>query len=357
MGGALLKMMARFLVVTCLAIGGVSAFSPTRLAGGKDACEAGVGGEVGVRDATSRVRDLRLSTALFAGGFGAAKKCTVTKKKKSGGKELEASSKPKTPAGGDSFSVAAARNPKEAQRVLKLYGGDVQKGTVERISKAREALAVDNPALAEAMQLTAEVLRWEATTKGLSLLQQTSIPAGQWEKAARAKTRLESIKQEHGLSAAAVHNAFQRLTWDASAEAKAFRATADLGANSGAEATTVAKIDRALSVAAQAVHRAAGGAGRLCDVGAGTGILVPLLERFRVQGKQITGVDLSPEVLCYARYSGTRRGFGSAVAPFRLLSFRHQTPPPFHSSLFFFLFSKDDSSGVARAPSRGFRHR
>ena len=59
-----------------------------------------------------------------------------------------------------SFTRAAKKDPAGAKRLLELYGGDVQKGTVERIKFAQAALAAENPLLAEAMNLHGEKLRW-----------------------------------------------------------------------------------------------------------------------------------------------------------------------------------------------------
>ena len=42
---------------------------------------------------------------------------------------------------------------KQAQRMLKIYGQDVEKGTEQRISNARKSLEISDPLLVEAMGL------------------------------------------------------------------------------------------------------------------------------------------------------------------------------------------------------------
>ena len=66
------------------------------------------------------------------------------------------------------------------------------------------------------------------------------------------KLRYFNETQEHGLSDADVHNAGQRLTWDASADAKGFRATAPLS-GSGSKSGAPQALEAALSFAAEPV--------------------------------------------------------------------------------------------------------
>ena len=95
-----------------------------------------------------------------------------------------------------SFEAAAARDPAEAKRIVELYGGDIQKGTVERITAARAALAATEPLLAEAMALRQEKLRFDASIAGMSVLQQTAaVPPEQWEAARRRDRRLDALEK------------------------------------------------------------------------------------------------------------------------------------------------------------------
>jgi len=102
-------------------------------------------------------------------------------------------SKKGKPQAGNSFQVAAIRNPAEAKRILELYGGDVQQGTVRRINEARAKLEQFNPLLGEAMKLKEERVRWETSISGLGVLQQAEIPSELWEVERRRNRRLEEL--------------------------------------------------------------------------------------------------------------------------------------------------------------------
>jgi SAM-dependent methyltransferase len=278
------------------------------------------------RSSSSSASRSRQNVVVWAGGFGASKakagggsssssKKGGKKGKAAGGKKKKSATGPANAAasstaaaprppspGGSSFEAAAARNPAEAKRILELYGGDIQKGTVARITAAREKLAAEEPLLAEAMALRQEKLRFDASVAKLSLLQQASVPPEHWEQSRRRDTRLETLATDHGVTAEAVHNAFQRLTWDASADAKAFRASADLSKDMRG------RLDRALALAAEATKVELPAELQpssspppprkrlVCDVGTGTGVLVPEFVRNGIPAEAVVGVDLSPEM-------------------------------------------------------------
>jgi hypothetical protein len=132
-----------------------------------------------------------------SGGFdGGAKSATTkgkTKNNQGGGFGAKKKASQNGDSAGNSFQEAAARNPAEAKRILDLYGGDVQQGTIRRMNEARAALAQSNPLLDKAMKLTEEQKQWERSTQGLSLLKQTEIPAPQWEIEKIRKKRLEEL--------------------------------------------------------------------------------------------------------------------------------------------------------------------
>ena len=202
---------------------------------------------------------------------------------------------------------------------------------MERIAAARAELERERPELAEAMDLRRDQLRWEASTRRLSLLEQAAVPPEAWARARRAAERLEAIQVRGGVrggarrprartlsfsrciclhvrawvigrekgggvgrrgthtpgraaaprappkglpfsststhhtranlwfegvvplagtqagggvSPADIHNAFQRLTWDASAEAKAFRASAAAAGGAAALGASGPKLKR-----------------------------------------------------------------------------------------------------------------
>jgi len=109
----------------------------------------------------------------------------------------------------------------------------------------------------------------------------------------RRERRLIEINEESGVTDSDIHNAFQRLTWDASAEARGFRGAADLPADMSA------RLGRALSFATDKVPPTAGP--RLLDVGCGTGATVGELVRRRLlDPSRVVGLDLAPDMAAVA---------------------------------------------------------
>mmetsp|Transcript_10965 Transcript_10965/g.15798 ORF Transcript_10965/g.15798 Transcript_10965/m.15798 type:complete len:218 (-) Transcript_10965:136-789(-) len=89
-----------------------------------------------------------------------------------------------------------------------------------------------------------------------------------------------------------IHNAFQKLTWDASAEARALRGKASLSSD------MQLRLDKALSFSVQPLKESMknGAEGRIVDVGSGTGFLVPEINRQGIPAKCIVGVDISSDM-------------------------------------------------------------
>ena len=129
----------------------------------------------------------------------------------------------------------------------------------------------------------------------MSVLAQGSIPGQQVQAAKVAKEELEELYAEHGLDDDDIHNIYQRITWDASADAKSARA-AMFNMNKDLEK----RVSKASGYAADAV-KAAGASGRVLDVGCGPGVMVPYLTSAGVLPKQIVGTDLSPEMIRNAK--------------------------------------------------------
>jgi demethylmenaquinone methyltransferase/2-methoxy-6-polyprenyl-1,4-benzoquinol methylase len=142
----------------------------------------------------------------------------------------------------------------------------------------------------------------------MSLLAQGSLPGQQVQAAQVAKEELEELYKEHDLDDNAMHNIFQRITWDASADAKSARA-AMFNMNKDLEK----RVDKACSYAVEAA-KAVGASGRILDVGCGPGVLVPHLTKAGVLPKQITGTDLSPEMIRNAQ--SQHRGVDFVAADF-----------------------------------------
>ena len=202
---------------------------------------------------------------------------------------------------GDSSSTAKKGNKKpkmsevkkKHQEVLKKYGGDIGKGTARRVEQAMKELP---PHLQMAAQLYQQLQKWNSHLATLSVLQQAGLPQQEMDGARRAQEELDRLYKEHDFTEHDLHNVFQRVTWDASADAKAARAiTGEMPAH------IVARVDRACEIAANCVKEYANGDGRCLDVGCGYGVLVPHLTSFGVKPKQIVGVDLSKEMIRNAR--------------------------------------------------------
>jgi len=210
---------------------------------------------------------------------------------------LWAKSKKKTAtnksAGGGGFGAPAA--PKKitkkdvAKRITQQYGGtspqDIARGTQQRIDNAMAQLPNH---VQVALQLYQELQKWNARLATLSVLEHAKLPPQELDGARRAEEELQRILEEHSLTTDDLHNVFQQVTWDASADAKA--ALAMTGTMSE-EITD--KVDNACAIVAEVV----GSDGRCLDVGCGYGVLVPHLLGKGLKASQISGVDLSPEMI------------------------------------------------------------
>lgn len=197
--------------------------------------------------------------------------------------------------GGGGFGTPAAK-PKQvsAKKTLKKieqkYGGsspqDIAAGTQRRFQKYLDSLP-DHLQLAT--QLYQKLRLWDANTARLSILEQANIPPADVEGAERARQELERIYREHHLSQDDLHNIFQQATWDASADAKAARATTGK-MPSGIKS----RVERACDIVVESM----GKTGICLDVGCGFGTLVPILAaNGRIDHSQIYGVDISSEMV------------------------------------------------------------
>ena len=200
---------------------------------------------------------------------------------------------------GASSSTKGSKKPKKSeikktqQQVLKKYGGNIAQGTAKRVEKAMKELP---PHLQMATQIYQQLQKWNQRMANLSVLDQANLPPQEIDGARRAQEELERLYKQHDFTEHDLHNVFQRITWDASADAKAARSiTGEMPAD------IAARVDRACEIAAKAVKDNADGDGRCLDVGCGFGVLVPHLTSFGVKPKQIVGVDLSAEMIRNAR--------------------------------------------------------
>lgn len=196
---------------------------------------------------------------------------------------------------GAGFGVKKAKVPskKSALKTLEnTYGGtstqDIARGTQQRIESAIKSLP---PHLQMATQIYQQLRRWDAQLENLSILQQANLSPQEMEGAKRAQEELERLYREHNFSENDLHNIFQKITWDASADAKAARAiTGDMPKE------IQARVERGCRIVAEAAS-----SGRCLDVGCGFGVLVPFLEKTGLRQSQIHGVDLSTEMIRNAR--------------------------------------------------------
>lgn len=180
-----------------------------------------------------------------------------------------------------------------AKQIEQQYGGtspqDIAKGTQERIDAAMKELPNH---VQVATQLYQQLQRWNARLSTLSVLEHANLPPPELEGARRAEEELERICQEYNLTNDDLHNIFQKVTWDASADAKAARA---LTGTMSKDITD--KVDNACRIVANAV----GSDGQCLDVGCGCGVLIPHLTKAGLKANQIYGVDLSFEMIRNAK--------------------------------------------------------
>jgi len=202
------------------------------------------------------------------GGFGSKSTSTAKKKKKPSRQEIQS-------------------------KLEKVYGvtspQEIALATQQKVEDAIKALP---PHIQMATQLYEQLSKWSTYYSRLSLLQQASVPQADLDGAARAQAEFDRLCSEHGFTEIELHNVFQKITWDASADAKAARAiTADMPS----------EIEQRVSQAVKIIAEAVSGEGRCLDVGCGFGVLVPYLMKAGLRRDQIIGIDLSSEMIRNAR--------------------------------------------------------
>jgi SAM-dependent methyltransferase len=230
------------------------------------------------------------SSKLF-GGFGG-----VSSKDKKGKKVKSATTTKKmTP-----------QNAKKAkQQLLERYGGDLGKGTQERIDKYLNSL---EPHIKEAAELYKSVTQFDALIAPMTASDRNRlIPPIQFEMVASDRAKLQSLMEEHKLTEIDLHNVFQQATWDASADAKATQADI-VGGQMKPELQE--RINKACAYVVDAT-KTEGAVGKILDVGCGHGSIVKsLVDAGLEEPDMYVGIDLSPEMVKNAveRYGSARNG-------------------------------------------------
>jgi SAM-dependent methyltransferase len=189
-------------------------------------------------------------------------------------------------------------NPSQAKKATKQlierYGGDIQKGTQSRIDEALSSLPAH---LQQAASLYKQLTQFDAMIAPMKDADRKRlIPPHQWEISADNRITLQKLMKEHSLTENDLHNVYQRVTWDASADAKATRA--DIAGNV-MKGDLQERISRACDIAIEAVTTVKGyddgRRGMLLDIGCGHGSIIPSLGD--LPHDSYVGIDLSEEMI------------------------------------------------------------
>jgi len=206
-------------------------------------------------------------------------------------------------------------NPRDAKRakqeLTERYGGDIGKGTQDRIQTSLENLETH---LREAAELHKATTQFDALVAPMTAADKNRlIPAAQTQIAEEDRKKLKSIVEEHGLSDLDLHNVYQRITWDAAADAKATQA--DIVGNK-MKSDLQERITKACTVAVESTESsdeegAVAALGKVLDVGCGHGAIVrSLVDAGLSEPDMYVGIDLSGEMVKAAvdRYGSARNG-------------------------------------------------
>lgn len=226
-------------------------------------------------------------------GFGSAAPQNSKKKKKG---------KNKKKGGSGGVETAAQAQQRWANKLKKVYGGTsseaIAAGTEKRIASMKET-SLDAP-LRIALELRDTVHSFERRIAGMDAedVRQRFSPE-ELERAIANRNAFDEHMAANGLVPEDLQVAMQRLTWDASADAKACRSV------TGTMPTTFKnRVTKASEMAYEAVSsnnsKEGNEDGLVLDVGCGYGVLVPFLKKAGFKAHQIHGVDLSSEMIGHA---------------------------------------------------------
>lgn len=227
-------------------------------------------------------------TVIFAGGgFGTKKSTGPSKMKKMNHNQAK----------------------KATQQLTEKYGGDIKAGTISRINAALSSLP---PHLKEATSLYKQLLSFDALIAPMTKTdRERLIPSERWKISSRDRSRLEELMEKHSFTETDLHNIYQKITWDASADAKA--TNADIAGNK-MKGDLQNRITKACSIAVEAITKANAEdrTGKLLDVGCGHGSIIPSLLGLPLDS--YIGIDLSEEMIKNAiqRYGYEKNKLGRA---------------------------------------------
>jgi len=225
------------------------------------------------------------TTPLLLAGFGSpASPSPKNKKKGKKGKNKTASESP------------AQVQQRWANKMKKVYGGisteAIATGTEKRIAYLMEN-TLDEP-LRKALELREIVQAFERRISGMGPEEiRERYSQEELEKAIQNRRSFEEHMETNDLADGDLQVAMQKLTWDASADAKACRSVTG---------TMPATFKNRVTKASDMAYEASSDKESLVlDVGCGYGVMVPFLKKAGFKANQIHGVDLSSEMIGHAR--------------------------------------------------------
>lgn len=206
-----------------------------------------------------------------------------------------------------SSSSGKKMNPRDAKRaqekLLERYGGDVGRGTQQRILSSLESM---EPHLQEVAKLYKSIIQFDALVATMTNADRIRlIPPIQSQMVENDRGKMQMIMRQHDLSEREIHNLYQLITWDASADAKATQA--DIVGNT-MKPEVQDRITKACTIAVEA-SKGEFAVGKVLDVGCGHGAIIKsLVDAGLSEPDMYVGVDLSRVMVDNAieRYGSAR---------------------------------------------------
>lgn len=224
----------------------------------------------------------RPAAPLFKAGFGSPLSSARNKK----GKKAKDKKKGETP---------AQAQQRWANKMKKVYGGtsseEIAAGTEKRISYMMETSLDEATRKGLELREIVQVFERRITGMGPEEIRQR-YSQEELETAIQNRRTFEEHMESNSLTPEDLQVAMQKVTWDASADAKAFRSV------TGTMPTTFKnRVTKASEMAYESISKN----DLVLDVGCGYGVLVPFLKKAGFNSHQIHGVDLSSQMIRHAR--------------------------------------------------------